>query len=95
MKLLACPSCKNRVMANMDCAPILKFSGSETASPALGITTDSDPLNVTTWLVPGSISGTPAAPPSGRATLTAVIGKSLRPNAFEIWILIWFAPRDV
>lgn len=48
----------------------------------------SPPLKVTVWSVEGWIALTPDELLKGKATVIAVIGKSVRPNALEIRILI-------
>jgi hypothetical protein len=74
---------------------IEKLMGSETANAPLGIVKDVFPLNVTVWRVLGWIALTPAAPWSGRATVTDVMGRLFSPKAFDMRIRIVLAPMDV
>jgi hypothetical protein len=83
------------VIARLDCGLMAKLMGSETASAPLGIVKDVFPLNVTVCSVLGWIALTPAAPWSGRATVTAVMGRSFSPKALEMRIRIVLAPMDV
>ena len=58
--------------------------GSETTCAPLGIMIDVFPENVSGTDEPGTICGVPAAPSSGMAIATCVMGKSFTPNAFEM-----------
>ena len=81
--------------AKLDCGSTVKFNGSETASAPSGMTMDaSPPLNVTVCKVEGWMAPTPADPLNGRATVTAVMDKSVRPKAFEIRSRICDAPVE-
>src|SRR6476469_2286421 len=60
-----------------------KPSGSDTICAPTGTTVDGRPLKVTGRAVSGWIADTPAWPPAGRATETAVIGSAAPPNALE------------
>lgn len=88
-----CPDAKYIVMARFDCGSTVKLSGSETASAPLGIVIDSSPpLKVTVCKVEGWMALTPAEPLKGRPIVSAVMGKSVRPNEFEIRRRICAAP---
>ncbi len=57
--------------------------GSDTTKAPFGIVYDAEPLKVTFCSEPVSMELLPAVPLSGRAMVTAVMGKSVVPNAFE------------
>ena len=58
--------------------------GSETTCAPLGMMIDVFPEKVSGTDEPGTISGVPAAPSSGMAIATCVMGRSFTPNAFEM-----------
>jgi hypothetical protein len=93
--LVVCPVARNIVTVIIDCGSMGKLRGSETASPAFGMLMDVFPLNVTVWRVCGWIALTPAAPLAGSATVTAVMGKGVTPNALEKRSLICGPPTDM
>jgi hypothetical protein len=95
MKFVVCPSCKYIVTVNIDCGATGRLIGSETTKAPFGIVKLASPLNVTVWSVLVWIAETPAEPLTGRATVTAVIGRSVVPKAFEIRILILSPPIEV
>src|SRR5690606_5714277 len=60
------------VTARLDPAATATSTGSDSTSPPAGTATDRRPPNVTPRTVPGSTALTPAAPPRGSATVTAL-----------------------
>lgn len=83
------------VTVSIDCDLISKSIGSETARAPVGIKNEGLPPKATVLRVPGTMVLTPAEPLYGKATVTAVTGRSFVPNAFDTRILICFAPIDM
>jgi hypothetical protein len=91
-----CPVARYSVTEMVDRGWTGKFKGSDTARAPLGMVMPGfPPLNVTVWSVEGWIALTPEDPLKGRATVMAVMGRSVRPKALEIRILICSAPVDM
>lgn len=71
--------------------------GSDTSKDELGMVKFSWPLNVTVWMVSGSTSDVPIeslTAGTGWATVTAVIGRSVGPNALDRRKRMISASRD-
>src|SRR5690606_37254053 len=80
---VACPSAMYTVTVRLLRGAKGKSSGSETICAPTGITTLVRPWKVTGTALWGSMADTPACPPAGSATVTAVIGRGAVPNAFD------------
>lgn len=89
MSLVTWPSSRNMVMLSSVPALTSKSIGSETTSAPFGIVKDGEPLNVNVFRVLVSIAGMPGTPPNGRAMVTAVMGRSVMPNAFDMRRRMW------
>lgn len=72
------------VIVNSDAGWRTKLIGSETASAPSGMLMEGLPLKVSVWKVSGCIALTPAEPLAGRATVTAVIGRSTGLKTLEM-----------
>ena len=92
---VVCPLSRNIVTAIIDCGSTGKSSGSDTASPPSGIIMDVFPLKVTVCKVFGWMAETPAEKLKGRATVTAVMGRFVTPNALEKRRRICEPPTEV
>lgn len=80
MRLVVCPSARYMVTVRTCWAARVMFTGSEKTTAPLGTVKEGLPEKVTFWRVSGSMALAPAAPLAGRATVTAVMGRSEPPK---------------
>jgi hypothetical protein len=91
MLFVVWPAARYIVIVTICWALMGKAMGSETARAPLGMLIEDLPEKVTVWRVEGWIWCIPARWLMGSATVTAVIGNTLPPNAFENLSRIWLA----
>src|SRR6187431_1958199 len=80
---VACPVARYAVIVRFSPRPTGSATGSDTIWAPTGTVTDRRPPNVSGRLDPGTMAGTPARPPTGRATAAAVSGRAAPPKALE------------
>jgi hypothetical protein len=96
MKVPFWPVARYRVIVMVWRGWTAKSSGSETARAAGGMTMPASPLlKVTVWRDDGTMALSPDEPFDGRATVIAVMGRSVRPKALDTRMRICDAPVDI
>ncbi len=80
---------------SMDSGFTVKSIGSETARAPFGMVKSGLPEKVTVLSVLVSIEDTPTEPLVGRATVTAVMGRSVVPKTLEMRIRMGEPPMDM
>ena len=83
MSFPTCPSSRNTLTLSSVPATTLKSTGSDTTSAPFGTLNVDAPENVSGTTVFESTAGEPPTSPSGRASVTAVMGIVVVPNAFR------------